>query len=188
MALAENLQSSGIETSRLQSGLPYSLNSTDQGGHRHSWVDPSTIHAVSMSGRGSSGDIQSFNDNDSVNSSPGVQRRVLNPDYNFDAMKRVLGGPTEAEKREQVESQRQLAKFWRNASFEEILRRTEPKKDLQSRLSKLFEELQRDQLQRDQFQKEQQKEQQTIAEIDKLKSNHPNKTIYENTFPELFFY
>lgn len=175
MALAENLQGSGIEANRLQSSVPYSLNSTDQSSHRHSWVDPTSVHAVAMSGaRGSTGDIQSFNDNDSVNSSPGTERRVLNPEYNFDAMKRVLGGPTEAEKREQSESQRQIAKFWRNATFEEILRRTEPKKDLQMRLSKLFDDLQ--------------KEQQIIVENDKLKTSQPNKSIYENTFPELFFY
>lgn len=176
LALSENLQGSGIETGRLQSGLPYSLNSSDQNGPRHSWVDPTNVHAAAMSmSRGSNGDIQSFNDNDSVGSSPGVQRRVLTPEFNFDAMKRVLGEPTEATKRENSESQRQLVKTFRNANFDDLMRRTEPKHDvIQLRLSDLFNSLA--------------VERQIIGQSDQQKTSQPNKTIYENSFPELFFY
>lgn len=175
MALAECLQSAGIETTRLQSGIPYSLNSTDMNGPRHSWVDPTNIHAAAMLARGSTGDIQSFNDNDSVGSSPGVERRVLTTEFSFDAMKRVLGEPTEASKLEQSESQRQLVKTFRNANFEDLIRRTEPKHDvIQSRLSDLFNSLA--------------VERQCIGQNDQLKTNQPNKSIYENNFPELFFY
>lgn len=175
MALSESLQNSGIEFSRLQSGVPYSLNSVDMG-PRHSWVDPTNIHAIAMSmSRGSNGDIQSFNDNDSVGSSPGTQRRVLVPELNFDAMKRALGEPTEASKRERSETQRQLVKTFRNANFEDLVRRTEPKHDvIQSRLSDLFNSLA--------------VERQIIGQNDQLKSTQPNKSIYENNFPELFFY
>lgn len=175
MALVEGLQSAGIETERLQTGNPYSLNSTDQNGPRHSWVDPSNMHGVSMSlSRSSAGDIQSFNDNDSVGSSPGVQRRALVPEFNFDAMKRALGEPTEASKREHNETQRQLVKTFRNANFEDLMRRTEPKHDvIQARLSDLFNSLAVGQM---------------ISQSDQLKSNLPTKTIYENSFPELFFY
>lgn len=177
MALAECLQSAGIETGRLQSGLPYSLNSTDQNGPRHSWVDPSNMHAAAMSmGRGSTGDIQSFNDNDSVGSSPGVERRVLIPEFNFDAMKRVLGEQqNESSKRERSESQRQLTKTFRQANFDDLIRRTEPKHDvIQTRLSDLFNSLA--------------VERQIMGQTDQTKSIHPNKLIYENNFPELFFY
>lgn len=176
MALAENLQGAGIESSRLQSGLPYSLNSIDQNGPRHSWVDPSNVHAAAMSNsRGSNGDIQSFNDADSVGSSPGIQRRILTSEFNFDAMKRVLGEPTEATKQEHSESQRQLVKTFRNAKFDDLIRRTEPKHDvIQSRLSDLFNSLA--------------VERQIIGQSDQLKTTQPNKSIYENNFPELFFY
>lgn len=176
MASVESLQSAGMETTRLQSGNPYSLNSVDQNGPRHSWVDPSNIHGASMSlSRSSAGDIQSFNDNDSIASSPGVQRRALVPEFNFDAMKRALGEPTEASKREHSEIQRQLVKTFRNANFDDLMRRTEPKHDvIQSRLADLFNSLAVGQM--------------MINQSDQLKSNQPNKTIYENNFPELFFY
>lgn len=174
MALVENLQSAGIETARLQTGNPYSLNSNDQNGPRHSWVDPSNMNGVSMSlSRSSAGDIQSFND-DSAASSPGIQRRTLVPEFNFDAMKRALGEPTEATKRERGETQRQLVKTFRQANFEDLIRRTEPKHDvIQARLSDLFNSLAVGQM---------------ISQSEQLKANQPNKTIYENNFPELFFY
>lgn len=175
MALAECLENAGIETGRLQSGIPYSLNSTDQNGPRHSWVDPNNIHSASSMSRGSTGDIQSFNDTDSINSSPVAQRRILTPEFNFDAMKRVLGEPTEATKREHSESQQQLVKTFRNANFEDLIRRTEPKHDvIQTRLGDLFNSLS--------------VERKIIAQSDHIKSNQPNKSIYENNFPELFFY
>lgn len=176
MALTECLQNAGMEYSRLQSGVPYSLNATDQNAPRHSWVDTSTVHAAAISmSRGSNGDIQSFNDNDSVNSSPGVQRRTLTSEYNFDAMKRALGEPTEATKRERNETQRQLIKTFRNADFDDLIRRTEPKHDvIQSRLSELFNSLA--------------VERQIIGQNEQLKLAQPNKQIYENNFPELFFY
>lgn len=175
MALAECLQNAGLECSRLQSGVPYSLNSSDQNVPRHSWVDTSSVHAAAMMSRGSTGDIQSYNDNDSISSSPGVQRRILPSEFNFDAMKRALGEPTEAWKRERNETQRQLVKTFRSANFEDLMRRTEPKHDvIQSRLSDLFNSLA--------------VERQIIGQNEQLKLAPPNKTIYENNFPELFFY
>lgn len=176
LTLSECLQNAGIDSGRLQSGVPYSLNASDQMGPRHSWVDPSNVHAAAMSmSRASNGDIQSFNDNDSVNSSPGVQRRALTTEFNFDAMKRVLGEPTEAIKREHSETQRQLVKTFRNANFEDLMRRTEPKHDvIQSRLSDLFNSLA--------------VERQIIGQSDQFKTSQPNKSVYENNFPELFFY
>lgn len=152
------------------------MNSADQNAPRHSWVDPTNIHAAAMSmSRGSNGDIQSFNDNDSINSSPGVQRRTLVSEYNFDAMKRALGEPTEAIKREKSETQRQLVKTFRNANFEDLIRRTEPKHDvIQTRLSDLFNSLA--------------VERQIMGQSEQLKVSQPTKSIYENSFPELFFY
>lgn len=176
LALAECLQNFGIEFSRLQSGVPYSLNAADQHGQRHSWVDPNNINAVAMSmSRNSAGDIAAFADNDSVTSSPDMKRRTLTNDFNFDAMKRALGEPTETSKREREETQRQLSRTFRNANFDDLLRRTEPKHDvIQSRLSDLFNTLA--------------VERQIISQNDPAKTTQPNKSIYENNFPELFFY
>lgn len=175
MALSECLQNFGIEHSRLQSGVPYSLNS-EHNGHRHSWVDPNNINAVAMSmSRNSAGDIAAFNDNDSVSSSPDMKRRTLTNEFNFDAMKRALGEPTETSKREHQDAQRQLNKTFRNANFDDLIRRTEPKHDvIQSRLSDLFNSLA--------------VERQIISQNDQSKATQPNKAIYENNFPELFFY
>lgn len=175
MALSECLQNFGIEHSRLQSGVPYSLNS-EHNGHRHSWVDPNNINAAAMSmSRNSAGDITAFNDNDSVSSSPDMKRRTLTNEFNFDAMKRALGEPTETSKREHHEAQRQLNKTFRNANFDDLIRRTEPKHDvIQSRLSDLFNSLA--------------VERQIISQSDQSKATQPNKAIYENNFPGLFFY
>lgn len=176
MALAESLQSAGMEHSRLQTGVPYSLNPADQSIPRHSWVDPSSVQAAAMSHlHTSAGDIQSIHDNDSVNSSPDIQRRTLTSDFNFESMKRVLAEPSEATKRERAETQRKLVNTFRNANFEDLIRRTEPKHDvIQTRLSDLFNSLAA--------------ERQIMGQSDQLKANQPNKSIYENNFPELFFY
>lgn len=176
MALAESLQNAGMENSRLQSGVPYSLNPLDQSIPRHSWVDPGSVQAAAMSHlRSSAGDIHSIHDNDSVNSSPDIQRRTLVSDYNFDAMKRVLAEPSDATKRERVETQRKLINTFRNANFDDLLRRTEPKHDvIQTRLSDLFNSLAA--------------ERQILGQSEQLKAIQPNKSVYENNFPELFFY
>lgn len=63
IALAESLQSAGIEHMRLQSATPYSLTQYEAG-HRPSWVDTGT----------SNGSVDLGNDIDSISSSPGVQR------------------------------------------------------------------------------------------------------------------
>lgn len=62
-----------------------------------------------------------------------------------------------------------------NANFEDLMRRTEPKHDvIQSRLRDLFNSLA--------------VERQIIGQTDQFKSSQPNKYVYENNFPELFFY
>lgn len=176
MALAECLQIAGMEYSRLQSGVPYSLNPMDQNVPRHSWVDPSSVQAAAMSHlRASAGDIHSLNDNDSNNSSPDIQRRALTHDFNFDAMKRVLAEHSDATKRERVETQRKLIHTFRNANFDDLIRRTEPRHDvIQTRLSDLFNSLAA--------------ERQIMGQSEQFKAIQPNKSIYENNFPELFFY
>lgn len=127
-----------------------------------------------MVSRGSTGDIQSYNEVDSVSSSPGVQRRVLASELNFDAMKRALAEPTDAYKRERDDSQRQLVKTFRDANFEDLVRRTEPKHEvIQNRLSDLFNSLAAER---------------QITQSDQSKLSQTNKSIYENNFPELFFY
>lgn len=172
--MVECLQKSGIEHSRVQSGVPYSIIPLDQNTHRHSWVDTSHIQSAALISRGSTGDIQSYNEVDSVSSSPGVQRRVLASDLNFDAMKRALAEPTDACKRERDETQRQLVKTFRDSNFDDLIRRTEPKHGvIQNRLSDLFNSLATER---------------QITQSDQNKVTQTNKSVYENNFPELFFY
>jgi len=78
--------------------------------------------------RNSSADLTVYNgDVDSVSSSPGVCKKLLAPEFNFDAMKRALAEPTEAAKREQRERQMQIVRTFREGEFDDLMRRTEPK-------------------------------------------------------------
>lgn len=158
LALVECLQNADMESGRLAAGTPYTLHQADAAGHRHSWVGDTTSVSVSggvqRSGRTSLDDITgaSFNGStsaatsggaeldSSVNSSPVLPRRqAITVELNFDAMKRALAEPTEAAKREVRERSAQLGRVFREASFDELLRRTEPKHDmLQNRLNDLF--------------------------------------------------
>lgn len=119
--------------------------------------------------------MQSYNEVDSVSSSPGVQRRTLASDLNFDAMKRQLAEPTDACKRERDETQRQLVKTFRETNFDDLIRRTEPKYGvIQNRLSDLFNSLAAER---------------QITQSEQNKTGvQTNKSVYENNFPELFFY
>lgn len=167
-----------MEYNRLQNSAPYSLHQLDQNAPRHSWVDVGSVQAAAnsyMRNHHSSGDLHAM-DVDSASSSPGVQRHALASDLSFDAMKRTLGEPTEALKRERNEAQQQLVKTFRNADFDDLIRRTEPKHEvIQSRLSDLFNSLAL--------------ERQMIGQNEQMKAPQTTtKAIYENNFPELFFY
>lgn len=85
-------------------------------------------------------------------------------------MKRVLAEPTERSKRDAKEKELQLLKTFRESNFEELMRRTEPKHDvIQNKLNELFNALGNEK----------------PSSQSELKSK---KAIYENNFPELFFY
>jgi protein EFR3 len=86
-------------------------------------------------------------------------------------MKRALAEPTEASKREVREKQLQINKDFREANFEDLMRRTEPNL-IQNKLNELFNTLALERIQ--------------INQIDGNKSK--DKPIYEHHFPELFFY
>lgn len=132
LALGEGLQNAGMDAQRLNTGAPYTLNQTDNPGHRHSWVESVSAH---MTQRNSSADLTVYNgDVDSVNSSPGICKKILSPEYNFDAMKRALAEPSEAAKREQREKQMQIALTFREGEFDDLMRRTEPKVSLEDNL------------------------------------------------------
>lgn len=164
-----------MEYNRIQNSSPYNLHQMDQNAPRTSWVDVGTVQAAAAAynRNNSNSDLHSM-DVDSVSSSPGVQRHTLAPDLGFDAMKRTLAEPTEANKRERNDAQQQLVKTFRNADFDDLLRRTEPKHEvIQSRLSDLFSSLAL--------------ERQIIGQ-NELKAPQQTKAIYENNFPELFFY
>ncbi|XP_030563547.1 protein EFR3 homolog cmp44E [Drosophila novamexicana] len=175
LALGECMQNAGMDAQRLNTGAPYSLNQADNPGHRHSWVESASTH---MTQRNSSADLTLYNgDVDSVNSSPGVCKKILAPEFNFDAMKRALAEPTEAAKREQRERQMQIVRTFREGEFDDLVRRTEPKHDLiQNRLNELFNSLA--------------VERQITLSDNKtapLQANN-EKPVYETKFPELFYY
>jgi hypothetical protein len=87
-------------------------------------------------------------------------------------MKRVLAEPTEATKREQRERQIQINKAFRETNFDDLVRRTEPKHDvIQNKLNEIFNSLSAER---------------QINQADGTKQ--AQKPIYENNFPELFFY
>ncbi|XP_017066118.1 protein EFR3 homolog cmp44E isoform X2 [Drosophila eugracilis] len=175
LALGECLQNAGMDAQRLNTGAPYSLNQTDHPGHRHSWVESVSNQ---LTQRNSSADLTVYNgDVDSVSSSPGVCKKLLAPEFNFDAMKRALAEPTEAAKREQRERQMQIVRTFREGEFDDLMRRTEPKHDLiQNRLNELFNSLA----------VERQITQSDTKAAQLQASNE--KPIYETNFPELFYY
>ncbi|XP_026841195.1 protein EFR3 homolog cmp44E isoform X2 [Drosophila persimilis] len=175
LALGECLQNAGMDAQRLNTGAPYTLNQTDNPGHRHSWVESVSSH---LTQRNSSADLTVYNgDVDSVNSSPGVCKKILAPEFNFDAMKRALAEPTEAAKREQRERQMQIVRTFREGEFDDLVRRTEPKHDLiQNRLNELFNSL-----------AVERQITQSDSKVAQLQGSN-EKPIYETNFPELFYY
>ncbi|SPP75213.1 protein EFR3 homolog cmp44E isoform X2 [Drosophila guanche] len=174
LALGECLQNAGMDAQRLNTGAPYTLNQTDNPGHRHSWVE-SVSH---LTQRNSSADLTVYNgDVDSVSSSPGVCKKILAPEFNFDAMKRALAEPTEAAKRELRERQMQIVRTFREGEFDDLVRRTEPKHDLiQNRLNELFNSL-----------AVERQISQSDSKVAQLQGSN-EKPIYETNFPELFYY
>ncbi|KMY92340.1 protein EFR3 homolog cmp44E isoform X2 [Drosophila sechellia] len=175
LALGECLQNAGMDAQRLNTGAPYSLNQTDHPGHRHSWVESVSNQ---LTQRNSSADLTVYNgDVDSVSSSPGVCKKLLAPEFNFDAMKRALAEPTEAAKREQRERQMQIVRTFREGEFDDLMRRTEPKHDLiQNRLNELFNSL-----------AVERQITQSDTKTSQLQASN-EKPIYETNFPELFYY
>ncbi|XP_058831019.1 protein EFR3 homolog cmp44E isoform X1 [Topomyia yanbarensis] len=180
LAIAECLQQAGLEHNRVQTGIPYSLNQSDMSAHRHSWVDTSKYGAARNSIVESN-----YNDIESVSSSPGVQKRSLASDFNFESMKRVLAEPTEAAKREANERQAAIGRTFRETPFEDLVRRTEPQHEvIQNRLNEIFNSLAAER---------------QISCGNQLMMSSPGsvvdggkvsqqRAIYENNFPELFFY
>lgn len=171
MALAECLQDAGIDCNRLRDETPYTINSHDISDHRQSWVDATARNASLVDSN-----FNFSNDNESVSSSPGVMKKPLPADYNFESMKRMLAEPTERSKREAKDKEMQIVRAFREYDFEDLMRRTEPKHDvIQNRLNELFNSLGN--------------ERTGYSQTDGAKMTGINaKTFYENNFPELFFY
>ncbi|XP_039448303.1 protein EFR3 homolog cmp44E isoform X1 [Culex pipiens pallens] len=183
LAIAECIQQAGLEHSRVQTGTPYSLHQTDMSAHRHSWVD------TSSAARNSIVDAN-YNDIESVSSSPGVQKRSLASEFNFESMKRVLAEPTEASKREAREKQAAIGRTFRETAFEDLVRRTEPKHDvIQDKLNEIFNSLSTER-----------QIGSCAGQLAKLEASavdgggagggklNQQRAVYENNFPELFFY
>lgn len=116
---------------KLQQGSGYSSTALQ---HRHSWVD--------STGRNSVADINSgTNELDSGSSSPGVQRKLIGEELTFESMKKIL---TECNDNQIVEEEKrvQLSEVFRNAPFQELVTKTQPKHEvLQNKLSDIFNSL-----------------------------------------------
>lgn len=127
--LTECLKQAGVDFNHLSNGTPYVVNSQLDYAHRPSWVDLGGSGGFGLKGGASNLELNSFsNDTDSVSSSPGVQRKPILPQaLNFDAMKRRLAKPTDSVRKQEMEKQLELSKVFREANFDELLRRTEPK-------------------------------------------------------------
>ncbi|XP_055533005.1 protein EFR3 homolog cmp44E isoform X2 [Wyeomyia smithii] len=176
LAIAECLQQAGLEHNRVQTGTPYSLHQSDMSAHRHSWVDTSAPR---------NSIVDNYNDIESISSSPGVQKRSLASDYNFESMKRVLAEPTEAAKREAQERQVAIGRTFREMAFEDLIRRTEPQHEvIQNRLNEIFNSLAAE---RQISCGNQLMLNSATSAVDGAKVSQ-QRVIYENNFPELFFY
>lgn len=126
-------------------------------------------------------------DAESVSSSPGVQKRSLPVDFNFESMKRVLAEPTEANKREAREKQAAIGRTFRETAFEDLVRRTEPQHDvLQNKLNEIFNSLSAER-QINCGNQLMAAAGATVVDGANSKMNQ-QRPIYENNFPELFFY
>ncbi|XP_012216133.1 protein EFR3 homolog cmp44E [Linepithema humile] len=164
--VSECLKGVGLD-GKLQQGSGYSSSSLQ---HRHSWVD--------SAGRNSLADINSGGPElDSGGSSPGVQKKLPGEELTFESMKRIL---TESNNNHVVEEEKrmQLSQFFRNAPFQDLVSKTQPKHDvLQSKLSEIFNTLSVD-------------PRNTVPTTGpQTDANKPSQTpAYEIHFPELFVY
>ncbi|CAK9832725.1 Protein EFR3 homolog cmp44E [Anthophora retusa] len=133
--LSECLKGAGLDSGKLQQGSGYSSISLQ---HRHSWVE--------SAGRNSLVDINSgATDLDSGGSSPGVQeensQKLPGKQLTFESMKRILTENNNNNVKEE-EKRLQLSHFFRNAPFQDLVSKTQPKHDvLQSKLSEIFNTL-----------------------------------------------
>ncbi|XP_018394069.1 PREDICTED: protein EFR3 homolog cmp44E-like [Cyphomyrmex costatus] len=163
--VSECLKGAGLDSGKLQQGSGYSGNSLQ---HRHSWVD---------AGRNSLADINSGGPElDSGGSSPGVQKKLPGEELTFESMKRIL---TENNNNQVIEEEKrmQLSQFFRNAPFQDLVSKTQPKHDvLQSKLSEIFNTLSVD-------------PRNTVPTTGPQTDTKPSQTpAYEIHFPELFVY
>ncbi|XP_076181106.1 protein EFR3 homolog stmA isoform X3 [Ptiloglossa arizonensis] len=165
--LSECLKGAGLDSGKLQQGSGYSSTSLQ---HRHSWVD--------SAGRNSLADINSgATELDSGGSSPGVQKKLLGEELTFESMKRIL---TENNNNHVMEGEKrlQLSRFFRDAPFQDLVSKTQPKHDvLQNKLSEIFNTLAVD-------------PRNTTQPGGAPTDTKPNQAppAYEIHFPELFVY
>ncbi|XP_017793217.1 PREDICTED: protein EFR3 homolog cmp44E isoform X2 [Habropoda laboriosa] len=164
--LSECLKGAGLDSGKLQQGSGYSSISLQ---HRHSWVE--------SAGRNSLVDINSgATDLDSGGSSPGVQEKLPGKQLTFESMKRILTESNNNNMKEE-EKRLQLSHFFRNAPFQDLVSKTQPKHDvLQSKLSEIFNTLSVD-------------PRNTTQPGGPPTDTKPNQApAYEILFPELFVY
>ncbi|XP_066591090.1 protein EFR3 homolog cmp44E isoform X2 [Prorops nasuta] len=165
--VSECLKSVGLDSGKWHQGSGYNSNSLQ---HRHSWVE--------SAGRNSLADINSgAAELDSGGSSPGVQRKLPGEELTFESMKRILTENNNNNQAIETEKRMQLSEFFRNAPFQDLVSKTQPKHDvLQSKLSEIFNSLSVD-------------PRNSIQPGGPPTDAKPTQTpAYEIHFPELFVY
>ncbi|KAG8035729.1 hypothetical protein G9C98_001385 [Cotesia typhae] len=164
--VTECLKMAGFDAGKLQQGSKYNSNSLQ---HRHSWVD--------TAGRTSITDINSGSvELDSGGSSPGTQKKLMVEELTFESMKKILTESSNIQN-EDEEKRIQLSEYFRNASFQDLILKTQPQHDvLQSKLSDIFNSI---------TVEPRNLSQQNIQAIDPKSTPTP---AYEIHFPELFVY
>ncbi|XP_057332050.1 protein EFR3 homolog cmp44E isoform X1 [Microplitis mediator] len=164
--VTEYLKIAGFDIGKLQQGSKYNSSSLQ---HRHSWVD--------TAGRTSITDINTGSvELDSGGSSPGMQKKLVVEELTFESMKKIL---TESNnnQNEDEEKRVQLSEYFRNATFQDLIIKTQPQHDvLQSKLSDIFNSL---------TMEPRNSSQQNIQTVDTKLNQTP---AYEIHFPELFVY
>ncbi|KAK6622563.1 hypothetical protein RUM44_002375 [Polyplax serrata] len=162
MQITERLKSSGFDVAKLLQTPSYA------GGmlHRHSWVESGFKTSVS--------DLNACpTEVDSVSSSPGLQKKYPEEALTFEYLKKIMSESTEVKKAADEEKRTRITKAFRSASFQELIRSTQSKSELQNKLHEILREAAKTE---------------EMADVPMLCREKEKPRAYEVLFPELFLY
>lgn len=115
-SVTDNLKDAGFDIGRLLQAPGY------MGGiaHRHSWVESGLSTSAA--------DLNNYSvEVDSVNSSPGLQKKHPEEELTFESMKKILTESAEAKKVIEDERRMRITETFRSASFQELVNKTQSK-------------------------------------------------------------